>query len=224
MIRPKVVLFNGLSLDGRMDGGGESQAEMGLYYELASRWKADAMLSGSQTILSAFSGQEEVPPAAGPKELHPLAVPLLVVVDSRARIRCWNLIKGQVFWQDVVVLVSEATPRAYLDELETKGVRTIIAGGERVDLAVALEQLATGLAVRCVRVDSGGVLNGVLLRAGLVDEVSVLISPALVGGTSPRTFFVAPDVRGPEQVIPLRLFHHEEVKEGLLWLRYEVLP
>jgi 2,5-diamino-6-(ribosylamino)-4(3H)-pyrimidinone 5'-phosphate reductase len=71
-------------------------------------------------------------------------------------------------------------------------------------------------------VDSGGILNGVLLRAGLVDEVSLLVIPTLVGGESPRSFFVAPDVTSPGQVIPLRLVHFEQVQENLLWLRYEV--
>ncbi len=32
-----------------------------------------------------------------------------------------------------------------------------------------------------VRVDSGGALNGALLRAGLVDELSLLVHPVLVG-------------------------------------------
>ena len=32
-----------------------------------------------------------------------------------------------------------------------------------------------------MRVDSGGALNGALLRAGLVDEISLLVHPVLVG-------------------------------------------
>ncbi|MEO0433105.1 MAG: dihydrofolate reductase family protein, partial [Cyanobacteria bacterium J06656_5] len=43
--------------------------------------------------------------------------------------------------------------------------------------------------VTVVRVDSGGTLNGVLLRAGLVDELHLLVHPTLVGGTSQKTFF-----------------------------------
>ena len=225
MAKPRVVIFDSLSLDGRMDGGGgDPQADMGLYYELASRWNADAMLSGSETMVAAFAGQEEVPLADAPRELHPLAVPLLVIVDSRARLHCWNLIKQQIFWKDVAVLVSRLTPKPYLEELEQKGVPYIVTGEERVDLALALAELGTRFGVRTVRVDSGGILNGVLLRAGLVDEVSVLLFPTLVGGTSPKTFYVAPDVTGSEQVLHLKLIHHEQVRDdGVLWLRYELL-
>jgi hypothetical protein len=35
--------------------------------------------------------------------------------------------------------------------------------------------------VQAVRVDAGGTLNGLLLRAGLVDEVSLIVAPYLAG-------------------------------------------
>lgn len=35
---------------------------------------------------------------------------------------------------------------------------------------------------RVMRVDTGGTLNGILLRQGLVTEVSLFIYPSLVGG------------------------------------------
>jgi 2,5-diamino-6-(ribosylamino)-4(3H)-pyrimidinone 5'-phosphate reductase len=53
----------------------------------------------------------------------------------------------------------------------------IVAGDDHVDLRLTLEELNARYGVRIVRVDSGGTLNGVLLRAGLVDEVSALINP-----------------------------------------------
>jgi 2,5-diamino-6-(ribosylamino)-4(3H)-pyrimidinone 5'-phosphate reductase len=77
--------------------------------------------------------------------------------------------------------------------------------------------------VKSVRVDSGGVLNGVLLRAGLVDEVSVLVQPCLVGGTTTRSLFVAPDLAATEGVVRLKLAHVEPVRDDALWLRYKVV-
>jgi 2,5-diamino-6-(ribosylamino)-4(3H)-pyrimidinone 5'-phosphate reductase len=223
MTKPKVIIFNSLSLDGRMDGGGE--IDLGLYYGLASRWNAEAMLSGSNTILAGLTGQEG-PPAeeapSGSKELHPLASPYMVVVDSHAQIHQWRWMQAQPFWDKLVVLVSRSTPSAYLEELERAGVQYIVAGEEQVDFRQALEELNTRFGIQTVRVDSGGILNGVLLRLGLVDEVSVLLQPWLVGGESPRSIFVAPNVDSPEQLIPLRLVHFEQVAQNVLWLRYEV--
>jgi 2,5-diamino-6-(ribosylamino)-4(3H)-pyrimidinone 5'-phosphate reductase len=258
MDTPKIVIFNCTSLDGRMDGG-VGQTDMGLYYQLASCWKVDAMLSGSNTMLAAFSGaafsgaafgeddfgkddfgKDDFGEATSPEqsrpssatsagenedetqELHPLATPYLVVVDSRGRIHNWAQIQAQPFWRQVIVLCACATPLPYREELARHNVACIIAGEERVDLRQALEILYAEYGVRTLRVDSGGALNGALLRAGLVDEVSVLIAPVLVGGESPQSMFVAPDVTSPEQAIPLKLAYCEQVGDGRIWLRYQV--
>ena len=99
----------------------------------------------------------------------------------------------------------------------------IVAGDDHVDLRAALEELNARCGVKVIRVDSGGILNGVLLRAGLVDEVSVIVDPCLTGGTTPRSMFVAPDLTSPEGVIRLKLLHVEAVREDTVWLRYEVV-
>ena len=103
------------------------------------------------------------------------------------------------------MLCSEATPRPYLDGLRGLGIDYIVHGSDRVDLAPALEELASRFGVKALRVDSGGRLSGVLLRGGLVDEVSVLIDPCVVGGESPASIFRAADLKSAEGITPLKL-------------------
>jgi 2,5-diamino-6-(ribosylamino)-4(3H)-pyrimidinone 5'-phosphate reductase len=220
---PKVILFNGTSIDGRMDW---FSGDIGLYYELAGRWEADAMLSGSETMLAAYAAvdvPEEDETAFEPPETDPNdSRQRLVVVDSRGRIRNWHQIRNEPYWRDPIVLCSDATPQEYMGYLKKRHVDTIVAGKDRVDLRVALEELNSRYGIKTIRVDSGGVLNGALLRARLVAEVSVLITPHLVGGTSPRSIFIAPDLTSPDGVIPLTLTHVEQVRDSIVWLRYEV--
>jgi 2,5-diamino-6-(ribosylamino)-4(3H)-pyrimidinone 5'-phosphate reductase len=203
----------------------KAKSDMGLYYELASRWNADAMLAGSNTMLAnEVPGSEEEPETfTPPAEFHPMAVPRLVVVDSRGRIRNWNILRSQPFWHQVTVLCSHTTPAEYLEYLNRRGVPYIVAGSDQVDLSAALDELNTRFGVESVRVDSGGILNGALLRAGLVDEVSVLIDPCIVGGVSPRTWFVTPDLTSSEGITRLRLIHYEQVQDNIVWLKYEVI-
>ena len=99
----------------------------------------------------------------------------------------------------------------------------IQTAGDRVNLRKALETLYERYSVKVVRVDSGGTLNGVLLRAGLVDEVSILISPGLAGGQSPSSMFQAVDMASSQEVIPLRLIHCERLDGDHVWLKYEVV-
>jgi 2,5-diamino-6-(ribosylamino)-4(3H)-pyrimidinone 5'-phosphate reductase len=222
---PRVIIFNGVSLDGRMDSSeGCGEVDMGLYYDLAGRFGAQAMLSGSETMVSGMANENlsEVETVNQP-ELYPNHVPYLVVVDSRGQIRNWNAIRSLPYWKEVVVLCAEDSPADYLAYLKRIGVPHIVAGQGHVDLRQALEELNGRFGIQVVRVDSGGILNGILLRAGLVDEVSVLIDATLVGGTSPRSIFVAPDLLAGAKAIPLRLTHMERLKENVVWLRYEVV-
>jgi 2,5-diamino-6-(ribosylamino)-4(3H)-pyrimidinone 5'-phosphate reductase len=221
-VLPRVIIHITMSLDGRIDWG---FGDEGLYYQLASHWPVDAMLSGSNTMLVAHLPEEI------PEEMQQVAEEfeskgddrqLLVIVDSRGRLRNWHLIKNQPWWRDAIALCSEATDPGYLEYLREQEVETIIAGDDKVDLRSALKELKGSYGVEVVRVDSGGILNGALLRAGLVDEVSVIINPELVGGASPRSIFVAEDLTSQEGVIRLRLEHLEEMGNGVIWLRYEV--
>jgi 2,5-diamino-6-(ribosylamino)-4(3H)-pyrimidinone 5'-phosphate reductase len=221
---PRVVLHNEMSVDGRMDW---LTVDMGLYYGLAARWQADAMLSGSNTLLDAYPPEALAaddkaafePPERDPDD----ARQLLVIVDSRGRLRNWHLLRQEPYWRDVLALCSRSTPAAFLDYLRQRHVEYIVAGEDRVDLRAALEELNARHGIQLVRVDSGGILNGVLLRAGLVDEVSVLVNPSLVGGTTPRSIFQAPDLTSTQGVINLELTHVEKMEGDVVWLRYNVI-
>ena len=90
-------------------------------------------------------------------------------------------------------------------------------GTGRVDLTGALRALAARPGVDVVRVDSGGALTGALLVQQLVDEVSLLVHPCLVGPGHGRMWH-------GEAVLPpgrMALVHNETLDE-LVWLRYDL--
>jgi 2,5-diamino-6-(ribosylamino)-4(3H)-pyrimidinone 5'-phosphate reductase len=90
-------------------------------------------------------------------------------------------------------------------------------------MEAALSELRTRYGVERVRVDSGGTLNGVLLKLGLVDEVSLLVAPVLMSDNSSRPFYRAPSAAGSNEHVGLRLTHEERLDGDHLWLRYEVV-
>lgn len=226
-MQPRVILHVEVSADGRIDWIA-ANVDMGRYYGLASRWKEDATLAGSETILNPY---EDVPAedAAAFEALRSREKraedtrPLLVIPDSRGRVRTWHYLLQLQYWRDGVALCSRSTPKEHVDYLEARNIDRIVTGGERVDLRAALEELNARHGVETVRVDSGGVLNGVLLREGLVSEVSLLFEPVLVGGTTPRSFFRAPDLESPEGVVRLSPPRVEVFEDGVVWLRYDVV-
>jgi 2,5-diamino-6-(ribosylamino)-4(3H)-pyrimidinone 5'-phosphate reductase len=215
---PRVIIFNVMSVDGRIDG---FQPDEGLYYQLAGSWEADAMLSGSATMLAApiIENEQEIEEQVTEDDDKR---PILAIVDSRGQTRVWRALRTYPYWRGFVALCSKSTPAEYLDYLKSENIDYIIAGEVEVDLRVALEEMNSRYEVQTVRVDSGGTLNGVLLRNGLVNEVSVLIAPSLVGGTSPASIFTAPDVSSAGEVIALDFMSVEAMEGGYIWLRYAV--
>jgi 2,5-diamino-6-(ribosylamino)-4(3H)-pyrimidinone 5'-phosphate reductase len=235
-MKPRVILHNAVSADGRVDW---FPADIGLFYELAATWHEDATLAGSGTILAAGGGAEAPAgtitaareaaaagnTAAGQSvrsEGEPDRRPVLAVVDSRGQVKGWRTLLASGYWRAGVALCSAATPAEHLAWLENHGVQRIVTGADRVDLAAALGELAARFGVKTVRVDSGGKLNGELLRLGLVDEISLLVHPFLVGGASPASMFRAADLVHEVGVLQLELLQSRKVKQGIIWLRYTV--
>jgi 2,5-diamino-6-(ribosylamino)-4(3H)-pyrimidinone 5'-phosphate reductase len=223
---PYVILYNAVSLDGRTTG---FNADVELYYELASKWNVDAVLAGINTILTGFNAQpgelrEEgkenfKPPKKDPDDDRTL----LVIPDSKGQVRIWNEVRKMPYIRDILVLCSRSTSREYLDFLDERYIDYLIVGYQRVDLEAALEELNTKFGVKSVRVDSGGLLNGALIRAGLVDEVHLLIHPQLVGGVSPNSIYQNPDLDSSDSLVQLKLAKMEKVKDHIVWLQYKVV-
>jgi 2,5-diamino-6-(ribosylamino)-4(3H)-pyrimidinone 5'-phosphate reductase len=241
-MKPRVILHNAVSADGRVDW---FPADIGLFYELAATWHEGATLAGSGTILAAGWGTEEPSPGADTSAPAPSANvaalpvvpgadasgaggappdhrPILAVVDSRGQVKGWRTLLAAGYWRTGVALCSATTPPDHLAWLADQGVERLVTGADRVDLAAALGELAARFGVKTVRVDSGGKLNGELLRLGLVDEISLLVHPYLVGGKTPASMFRAADLVHEVGVLQLELLQSRKVKAGIVWLRYAV--
>jgi 2,5-diamino-6-(ribosylamino)-4(3H)-pyrimidinone 5'-phosphate reductase len=223
---PRVILHNSISLDGKLEN---YMPDVALHYEIVARWQADAYLAGSNTILKQ---EAEMPPEDEAASESPVVFeppqkdpndprPLLIVPDSRGRVRSWYALRQAPYWRDCIALCSEATPQAYFDYLDARHFEYIVAGHDHVDLRAALEELSTRYGVKTVLLDSGGTLNGVMLRVGLVNHLSLLVNPCLVGGSTPNSFFRDTDVE--QGVIQLKLTDVEQPNENVVWLQYDVM-
>ncbi len=220
--RPYVICYLAVSLDGRLDG---FAVDLEHYYGIAARFEADAILGGSETSVVAiekYGGVENTydegpaPARAAPGDGRPL----LAVVDGRGRVRRWSVFQETPYWRGWIALLAGSVPDAHREYLASRNVDALIVGPDRVDLALALDRLRREYGVRWIRVDSGGRLNGALLRAGLVDEVHLLVCPWLAGGSSPRSSFVADDLAPGAPGTPLEGVAVEPFDDGSVLLSY----
>ncbi len=223
-VRPHLVLHNAVSADSRLLP--YDMVDMAVYYGLVADFQEQATLAGSETLLVAGTF-ETIPEDAADSVVPPAQTgdtrPLLIVPDSRGRIRTWCWLLSQPYWRAGVALCSDATPADHLVYLDRFGVDRVVTGSDKVDLGAALEILCDRHGVERIRADSGGTLNGVLLRLGLVSEISLLVAPVLMGNGVSRPFYLVPDAC-PAQLTHLTLMSQQRLFGDYLWLRYEVSP
>lgn len=196
------MLHVAVSLDGSTAG---FEPDVGRFYQLATTWHEDVTLAGADTILAQESAlaEAELP---GPSPTGPT----LAVVDGRGRVSAWQSLRNAGYWSDVVAVHAGTTaPRRH-------GIPEIVTGRDRVDLAAMLLALRERYDAHVVRVDSGGALNGALLDAGLVDEISLLVHPVLAAAAARRPWHGG----GPAVGGPLTLVAAESLPGGLVWSRH----
>ena len=97
---------------------------------------------------------------------------------------------------------------------------------ERASLSEALEWLRTELGCERLTVQSGGTVNGALLREKLIDYVDVVVAPMLIGGKDTPTLVDGASLHageGLDGLGVLELVSCEKLEGSYLRVRYRVV-
>jgi 2,5-diamino-6-(ribosylamino)-4(3H)-pyrimidinone 5'-phosphate reductase len=142
-----------------------------------------------------------------------------LIADSRGVLEgLMHVFRRSEYSKDVIVLVSERTPEAYINYLKERNYDFIRTGADRVNIKQALEIANERYGFKLVVSDSGGVLNSILLEHGLVEEISLILTPEIAGKNGTNLF------RNLEKSgIRLELLKDEIVEKKYVHLVYKVL-
>ncbi|MDQ4080723.1 MAG: dihydrofolate reductase family protein [Gemmatimonadota bacterium] len=215
------------SIDGRIvvEGWPDPAAARREYEAVHASYDADGWLCGRVTMepfAGGVRGEDELAREhqGGPRE--DFVAPgkhdsFAFAIDPSGRL-AWET--NDIDGDHVVAILSERVPDDYLAFLRRRGVSYLLAGVRDVDLALALEKLGERFGVQTLMLEGGGRINGGMLRAGLVDEVSLLIAPVADGRMGmPALFDVEADGFAP---LRLALESIERRAGDVIRLRYRV--
>lgn len=224
MKKTYIICHMAASVDGRIDcsmlteipGGNE-------YYETLDELSLTATLCGRVTAEFEMAEKGTFMPSSLESlnkegfSRNTSAEKYSVVVDT----------KGCLLWKDnlcdgsaLVIVTSEAVSKDYVNYLNAKGISWIACGQNKIDLAKAVQILADELKVDRLGIVGGANINGSFLKAGLLDEVSILLAPGIDGRKGMLGVFDGLDADC--EPFLLKLMSVKQYSYDTVWLRYKV--
>ena len=225
---PRVICHMVVSKDGKVTGdflqASECVAATELYYELNRAFEANAFACGRVTMEESFTGGwypnlERFQTISISKRDY--------VADSKdSRYAVAFDRRGRLGWKTshisdedpgynkahIIEVLCETVPDAYLAYLRSIGVSYIFAGENELDLHLALTKLRSLFGIRTLLLEGGSILNGAFHRAGLIDEVSLVMAPITASDTDKPLFYNCSNEGYVKTYI-------QSYDDGMLWIK-----
>lgn len=123
---------------------------------------------------------------------------------------------------NIITILGEEISESYLEHLRKNGISYLFAGTDGCDLTVAMHKLRTDFGIESLSLQGGGVINGAFLKAGLLDELSLLVYPGIDGLSGIPSIF---EYLGDREELPasgqsLELLEAAALENGVVRLYY----
>jgi 2,5-diamino-6-(ribosylamino)-4(3H)-pyrimidinone 5'-phosphate reductase len=214
------------SLDGRIivQRWGQDVPGRQEYETTAATFESQAWMCGRVTMEKDFTKgrQPDLQSVATPLDRHDFiaeyeADSFVVAVDAHGKLG-WE--SADIDGEHLIAVLTEQVGDEYLAYLRRLGISYIFGGADTLDFALVLDKLARLFPIKTILLEGGGHINGSLLKAGLIDELSLLHYPIVDGAASSATVFEQGD--NPSPAVRFELQEVQQRSHGILWLRYQV--
>ena len=223
MNKPYIICHMMTSVDGRIDCAMTTHLPGEEYYSTLEELDVDTHLSGRVTAQMEMS----LPGIFESSSYTPLNEEAYSMVENSNGYEVIVDTKGTLLWPEanldgkgLVILTSEKVSKEYLCYLDSLKISWIATGKEKIDLVKACDYLANKFNVKRMAVVGGGHINSAFLKAGLLDEVSILIGAGIDGRGNMTAVFDG--LEQDQLVTQLKLMSVQQYESDAVWLRYLV--
>ncbi len=227
-MRPMTTLFMLESLDGKINTGNNDHLDVdkdfpriegvkeGLYQYYELEQTTDYYSLNTGRVMAKIGVNEK-------KEYHDKVDVRFVIIDNKPHLN-QNGIDYLCHWVDKLILVT-TNPNHIAFNLKEEYPNLEILYYQQFNLSQLLEDLYEKYHVDRITIQSGGRLNGLLLRENLLDYVNIVIAPVLVGGEDVSTLIDGVAIRSVaelNQLKSLELMECRVLKHSYIQLKYKV--
>ena len=229
---PYIICHMTISIDGKVTGEHLRRDDHGpvseVYYEINRNYKADAYACGRVTMEGSFTGGWYPDLSQYPPVHHDMDLKMDFIVDDLTGFYAIAFDPhGRLGWksnriidadedpgydkaQIIEVLTEQVDPR-YLGYLEAMEIPYIFAGDTEIDIEFALFKLRNIIGIKTLLLEGGSILNGAFQRAGVIDELSLVVDPVIGGEGKPLCT--------DSKVEDYRLADFQSYN-GIIWMNY----
>jgi len=128
-------------------------------------------------------------------------------------------------WTKKLYLVTSNKSHPVFNMAELKNLE-IIYYPKKIKFKDLFSQFKTKYKIKRITIQSGGTLNAELVRQGLVDNLSVVVDPCLIGGKNTPTLVDGKSLRESRElkkIKSLKLIKSKVLKDSYLHLLYKVM-
>jgi riboflavin biosynthesis pyrimidine reductase len=203
--------------------GRSSEALVAEYDRVHEALEGDAWIAGRAVGEELAEGRPH-PPEPVPAVERPIHVAraggeeYAVLLDRHGKLH-WT--GPETYGAPLVMILGRDVPDAHLAELAADGISYVVSEDPEIDLGRTLDVLASAFGVRRLILEGGARTNAAFLKAGLVDEISLVLFPAIGGHSGSQTLFEAGE-DGLADLVRLSLASTEIRTSGAVALRYSV--
>ncbi len=232
--RPTVICHILASVDGKISGrffaDPATGAALRAYAALRETFGCRAVLYGTTTMAEGYADGYALPlPPADTAYTREDCLPalwaddLIISVDPEGLLGFSRAVvekKGRNPAQ-VIEVLTEQVPDSYLAYLHRVGIPYLFAGKTELNCVLMLQKLRDLCGINRLLLAGGGAMNGSLLAAGCVDELSLVVAPVAEGDPNATALFAtspfAPDFGGAA----FRLLEAKPMEGDAVWLHYQ---
>ena len=218
MMRPYIICHMVISIDGKVTGDFLFQDECAeatdIYYRINRERKADGFICGRVTMEGSFT-DGWYPDLSQYKPVHhDMDMKMDFIVDDLSGFYAIAFdTHGKLGWRSnkiidpdgdpgydgaqIIEVLSEDVDERYLGYLEAMEIPYIFAGETAIDVELALFKLKTIIGCETLLLEGGSIINGAFERAGVVDELSLVVAPMIAGKDS-KPLFMDSDIENFE--------------------------
>ena len=201
MERAKVIIHMNTSIDGKIDGewdGRPGDKISGDYYDDQLFKLGSANANGSNTIVMyAAKGHPDLSKYNGQQIEYQDWVPDGIQSET------WDVSydrRGRAGWERnyfpyagrknrAIEVVTKLAPKSYLAFLQSMEIPYLVCGEQEIDFAESLVKLRKYFGIKTMVLGGGALINGAFLKAGLVDQISLVVAPYISGDREKKGTF-----------------------------------